>query len=48
MCMSVRHMFCIYRGQKGMMLGPLELELDMATSHHVVAEIQTQVLWESS
>lgn len=48
MCMSVQHMFCIYRGQKGMMLSPLELELYMAMSHHVGAEVQTQVVWESS
>lgn len=48
MCMSVQHMFCIYRGRKRMMLGPLELELYMAMSHHVGAEVQTQVVWESS
>ena len=43
-----KHTPCAYRGQKKVLLYPLELELQAVVSHHVCTGNGAWVLWKSS
>lgn len=47
MCLCITYVPAALRDQKGV-LGPLELELEMAVSYPVVARNQTSVLWKNT